>query len=50
MLDKSPVVLGTLLNNLHEIAEVLLPEDTSGEIRDSGLETKVSSFKNTFWK
>lgn len=50
MLDKSPVVLGTLLNNLHEVAEVLLPEDFSDEIKDNGLEIKISQFKNTFWK
>ena len=50
MLDKSAIVLGTLLTNLHTAAEVLIPNDITGEIKESGLETKINSFRNTFLK
>jgi hypothetical protein len=48
MLDKSAVVLGTLLTNLHLVADVLIPSEITGEMKECGLESKISSFRNTF--
>ena len=50
MLDKSALVLGTLLTDLHLVAEVLIPSEITGEMKECGLETKINSFKNTFLK
>lgn len=50
MLDKSVSVLGTLLLNLHEIADVLIPKEMTEEIKENDLDSKISAFRNTMCK
>jgi RNA recognition motif-containing protein len=50
MADKNMHSKGKLLENLHQIVEVLCVEQVTDEILESGIEKKINTFKATFMK
>lgn len=48
MLDRSTRVQGALLVHLPKIAEVLIPDDITDQMKEEGLDGKISSYKSTF--